>query len=455
MQGNLARNVLVIMTDQQRYSAAGWMGNPWVQTPHLDALAAGGTVFERAYTPAPLCVPARQSLLTGRLPHAHGAISNGRAMDAGERTIGHLAKDAGFATGAIGKMHFIGPDQHQGFDTRWDILDYYQLEPQACGDAASGMAAPGCYGRYRPGVEGSAAEGPNPMRVRNGNYDAQASPFPAERHVEAHTTREAIRFLEAHRDERWVLWCSYFKPHAPYSPPPEDWERYAGLPIPIPPVDDALIDSLPLHSKQLRRRTGIDTLDEAGIRRCLAGYYSCVSFVDREAGKVLEALEALGLYDDTLIVFTSDHGDMIGSHGLLAKGNFYEDSWHIPLIVSHPAYRGAGQRTTALACLTDLLPTIAESTGLPVPAGVHGWSQVPVIASARDTVRDHVYSELHTGSDRFSGVCDGTWKLASYTDRAQLFHLPSDPEERVNLIDQAQGHDVRLRGIMQRTALLA
>jgi choline-sulfatase len=152
-------------------------------------------------------------------------------MRAGERTIAHLAKEAGFATGAIGKMHFIGSDQHQGFDARWDILDYYALERQACGDAASGMAAPGCYGKYVPGEEGSVAGGPNPMFVHHGNYDAQPSPFPAAHHVEACTTREAVRFMEEHRHERWMLWCSYFKPHAPYTPPVEDWERYAALPL--------------------------------------------------------------------------------------------------------------------------------------------------------------------------------------------------------------------------------
>ncbi|HXI15354.1 MAG TPA: sulfatase-like hydrolase/transferase, partial [Chloroflexota bacterium] len=119
MASNGVRNVLVIMTDQHLYTAAGFMGDPWVQTPNLDTLAAGGTVFERAYTPSPVCVPARQSLLTGRLPHAHGATGNARPMKPNERTIAHLAQEAGFATGATGKMHFIGPDQHQGFETRW------------------------------------------------------------------------------------------------------------------------------------------------------------------------------------------------------------------------------------------------------------------------------------------------------------------------------------------------
>lgn len=338
------RNVLVIMTDQHRYTAGGWLGDPWVQTPQLDALAAGGTVFERCYTPSPVCVPARQSLLTGRLPHAHGALGNGAPMRQGERTIAHLAQEAGFATGAMGKMHFIGPDQHQGFAERWDIAQYVALEPDAAGDAASGMAAPGCYGRYLPGREGSVPDGPNPMLIQHGNYDARPSPFPAARHVEAYTTREAVRFLERHRHERWMLWCSYWKPHAPYTPPQEDWDAYASRPLPVPAVDDDLLSGLPAHLRAFRERTGVGRIGEEGMRRCIVGYYGAVGFVDRLAGEVLGALEALGLLDETLVIFVSDHGEMPGAHGLLSKSNFYEAAWRVPLIVSHPAHRGAGRR---------------------------------------------------------------------------------------------------------------
>lgn len=373
-------------------------------------------------------------------------------MNPGERTIAHLAQDAGFATGAIGKMHFIGSDQHQGFRARWDVLDYFAAEPAACGDAASGMAAPGCFGKYTPGEEGSVAGGPNPMRTHNGNYDAQPSPFPADRHFEAYTTREAIRFLEEHQDERWLLFCSYVKPHAPYTPPAEDWERYASLPLPVPPVDKEDLDALPAHLKQFRNATGVAELDEEGMRRCIAGYYGCITFVDREIGKVLTSLDTMGLRDETLVIFTSDHGDMMGAHGLLAKSNFYEESWHVPLIVSHPEYGGQNARTDALACLTDLFPTIAEALGLPVPANLHGRSLLPVIAGRQEGVRDHVYSELHVRDGRFAGVFDGQWKLAVYTDMEQLFNLAHDPQERRNLVDDAPEEANRLRRFIDRAA---
>lgn len=454
MASNGVRNVLVIMTDQHLYTAAGFMGDPWVQTPNLDTLAAGGTVFERAYTPSPVCVPARQSLLTGRLPHAHGATGNARPMKPNERTIAHLAQEAGFATGATGKMHFIGPDQHQGFETRWDILDYYRMEPEASGDAASGMAAPGWYGRYVPGEEGSTADGPNPMTIHNGNYDGQPSPFPAERHVEAYTSGEAVRFMETHRDERWLLWCSYFKPHAPYLPPAQDWERYAAQPLPVPAVDEAQLANLPAHLQHFRASTGVDRMDAAAMRRCIAGYYGNVTFIDREIGTVLSALEALGLRDETLIIFTSDHGEMLGAHGLLAKSNFYEEAWHIPLVVSHPGHRHAPRRSGALACLTDLYPTIAESLGLPVKEGVHGHSLLPVVAGQENSGRSRVFSELHTPAGTLSGVFDGEWKLAVYTDREQLFHLPRDPEEQHDFSLERPEEVARLRALLEHDAAL-
>src|SRR5688500_12569560 len=125
------RNVLVIMADQHRFDAGGWAGDRWVATPHLDGLAAESVIFDRAYTPSPVCVPARQSLLTGRYPHAHGAITNTAPLNSGERTAGHLAAENGFATGAVGKMHLVGEDRHQGFAVRWDREEYGAEEPAA------------------------------------------------------------------------------------------------------------------------------------------------------------------------------------------------------------------------------------------------------------------------------------------------------------------------------------
>jgi choline-sulfatase len=316
------------------------------------------------------------------------------------------------------------------------------------GDAASGMASPGCYGARSEGRRLPVLTDTNRVSVEHGNYDAEPSPFPAARHIEAYTTREAIRFLEAHRHERWALWCSYFKPHGPYTPPQEDWDRYAGRSLPLPEVDEALLAGLPAHLAEARARAGFDRLGEAGVRRSLVGYYGNVTALDREVGALLAALDALGLRDETLIVYTSDHGDMLGERGLFAKSCFYEDAWRVPLTIRHPAHNRPGTHLPALASLVDLFPTIAEAVGLPVPANVHGRSLLPALRGEPEPAGGHVYGELHGrgAPNHFYGVFDGAWKLADYRgDRAELFHLPSDPGERVNRLADAPEHAARLR----------
>jgi choline-sulfatase len=457
------RNVLVIMADQHRADAGGWAGDEWARTPHLDRLASQSVVFDRAYTPAPVCVPARQSLLTGRYPHAHGAVGNSAAPRAGQVTVGHLAKDAGMATGAVGKMHFVGPDQHRGFDLRWDREHYADEEPDAVGDAASGMAAPGLYGRRSEGRHLPALPDTNPVLIHNGNYDAGPSPFPADRHIEARTTDEALRFLEAHHDQRWVLWCSYFKPHGPFTPPAAHWEQFAGVPLPVPPVSEEALEDLPAHLRSARATAGYDRLDETATRLRIAGYYGNLSFVDQQIGRLLAALDAYGLRDETLIVYTSDHGEMLGERGLFAKMNFFEPSWRIPLLIRHPALvtqRAATRRVSAPVCLTDLLPTIADVADLPTPAGVQGTSLLPLMTGEAGVsgatggggevtegafARRYVYGELSGRGASHKAIADAEWKLVVYQDREQLFHLAADPQESHNLIDQAPERAAVLR----------
>ena len=451
-----ARNVLIILTDQHRASAAGFAGDPLAQTPHLDALAARGAVFTQAYTPAPLCVPARQSLLTGRYPHAHGATGNALPMRSGEITLGHLAAAHGMATGAIGKMHFIGPDRRQGFAARWDFADYAREQPLAAGDAASGMAYRDCYGRRSPGSDLPTLPATNPL---DRAYLAGPSPFPAEAHVEAYVTREAIRFLERHRHEPFLLVCSYFKPHDPMAPPAPFWERFAQVEIPLPQPPPA--EEVPQAVRRFQRALGVEGFGEPEWRAAVRGYYGNLAFVDEEIGKVLAALDGLGLRDETLVVYTSDHGEMAGALPLAGKLCFYDAAWRVPLVISDPSLPAGEARGTmlpALASLVDLFPTVAEASGLPLPPGRHGVSLLGLVRGEAAAPRDHVFGELHMrGATRpYYAVRTAEWHLARYEPgEAHLFDLRHDPEQRHNLFTRWPEQVAALEQLIAQHAALS
>jgi choline-sulfatase len=462
------RNVLLLLTDQHRASATGYAGDPLASTPHLDRLAARAAVFTGAHTPAPVCVPARQSLITGRYPHAHGALTNAQFLASDEVTLGHVAADAGLATGAIGKMHFAGSERHYGFRERWDYEDYAREQPLAAGDAACGMAHRGCYGARTEGRALPTGPDTNPI---DRAYLAGPSPFPAEAHVESYVTRESIRFMERHRDERFLLVCSYFKPHDPMLPPAQFWERYAGRDIPLPDRTDSARETVAVGERRRRRMLGVEAFGDDEWRDAIRGYYGNLAFVDQEIGAVLGALDALGLRDDTLIIYTSDHGELLGARGGHAgKGVFYDAAWRVPLLVSHPHLHraageaGAGGGGTAapalagLVDLVDLFPTVAEAAGLPLPAGRHGVSLVDALAGAAPAARDHVSSQFHLrdAARPDYGVRTADWKLAHYEpDDEQLFDLRRDPAETVNVYDRHPEQVARLRALLAQDLALA
>ncbi|HEU5317199.1 MAG TPA: sulfatase-like hydrolase/transferase [Chloroflexota bacterium] len=446
------RNVLLLLTDQHRAAATGFAGDPLASTPNLDGLAARSTVFTRAYTPAPLCVPARQSLLTGRYPHAHGATGNARPMHQGETTIGHLAAAHGLTTAAIGKMHFVGPDRHQGFATRWDYEDYAREQPLAAGDAASGMAYVDCYGRRAPDADLPTLPATNPL---NRAYLSGPSPFPAEQHIESYVTRETIRYLERQRDERFLLICSYWKPHDPMTPPEPYWERFAHADIPLP----AQIEEVPSGVQRMQGALGVEGFDPDAWRNAVRGYYGNLAFVDAQIGTVLDAVRALGLLDDTLIIYASDHGEMTGVLPLAGKLCFYEPAWRVPLLISHPAPRAPFATCDALVSLIDLFPTIVDALGLApesASARLHGATLLPhITGDPAPPARHHVYGELHprNASRPYRAIRTHDWKLALYEPgEEQLFDLRLDPGERHNVHADHPARAAELERLMPSTS---
>jgi choline-sulfatase len=343
-------NILMIMADQLAAPALSAYGHPFVRSPHLDALAARGTLFENCYCNSPLCVPSRQSMVTGRLASAIGSYDNGAELPAGVPTFLHHLRRGGYRTILSGKMHFVGPDQLHGFEERLNS-DIYPATFEWTPD-------------WRRGVHG------NPGTSARKLLQSGLAPWTDQLAYDEDTQRRALQRLDglARRDDDrpFFLCVSYTHPHDPYIITEKYWDLYKGVEIDMPAA--ALPPAEQMHPVQqwLHIHHELDMYPPTP-ERILASrqaYYGMVSYVDDKVGELLAALDRLGLRDDTLILFTSDHGDMMGEHGMWFKRTFHEWSVRVPLIVSRSGSR-AGHRVSQVVSLVDLFPTLLDLAALP------------------------------------------------------------------------------------------
>jgi arylsulfatase A-like enzyme len=450
------------MSDQHAYRALGAYGSRDVRTPALDRLARTGVRFDRAYTPSPVCVPARFALLTGRYPHTTGCVGNDTPLPLRERTVAHWLRDRGYLTAFVGKLHPVAPHTG-GFDYYVDFGHYYDfLGPRverfarAMGARNSGCGVPWIDRLHRTGAGAAGASSPwgapPPGRPTG---DA----LPLEDHFDRFVAHEAIRFLHDHAEEPFVLVVSFLAPHAPFAPPPEfATYRPAELSLPVtatarPPASPAVSPgNLDPHGGWFLPPPG-DPRRDGEAREWLAAYYGNVSHLDAAAGRVLDALADLGLAEDTLVVYTSDHGELAYEHGLFGKGLFYEGSVRVPLIVRCPGVTRPGTATTDLTDLTDVLPTTLELTGLREATGLDGHSLVPTLASAGGPAtpgaagRPFAFSEIGFPHRPRYMLRSERWKYNHYTDppACELFDLQDDPQETRNLADDPRAAAARAR----------
>lgn len=415
MSTTVQPNVLVIQADQLAASALGAYGNPVVRAPNLDALAGQGVVFDRAYCNSPLCVPSRASMLTGELPSTIEAYDNASPFASTIPTFAHELRACGYRTTLAGRMHFIGPDQLHGFEERL-TTDVYPADLDMVPDweLADDERLPWYHDAGSVHQAGVAAA------TLQRDYDEEV----------AHTTLRHLRDLARSRDGRpWLLVSSFIHPHDPYQVPREHWDRYEGVAVDLPAVPAPAPGEDDPHSRRLRTMCEVQDIPEATVRRARRAYYAAVSYLDDHVGRLLAALEELGLRDDTVVVFTSDHGDMRGERGLWYKMSPLEDSARVPLIVAAPGVSpGRVDRTVSLV---DLLPTLVELAGGTPPrrAGTsfvgllrgeqHGWPDRAVIEYLAEGVRA---PQLTLVSERLKlVVCPG--------DPDQLYDLAADPRE--------------------------
>jgi choline-sulfatase len=440
-------NVLWICTDQQRFDTLGCYGNPFVRTPHLDRLASEGALFERCYSQSPVCTPSRASFLTGRYPRTTRARQNGQNIPADEVLVTRLLADRGWSCGLSGKLHIsvCNPKATKFMEPR--IADGYSQ----------------FHWSHHAGGGWPTNEYHLWLRERGERY--QTPPHPASRHIrvgmppELHQTTwcadKAIAFVESHAEAKapWLFSVNIFDPHHPFDAPERYLEPYLARldEIPLPNYVEGELDDKPVFqridhdgaygSRKDHRWSEMSDKDHRLVR---ASYWAMCDLIDAQVGRLLETLERTGQRDNTLVIFASDHGEMLGDHGLYWKGPyFYEPALRVPLIVSWPGVLEGGRRCGALVELMDLAPTLLDAAGLERWPGMQARSLWPLLTGQAppDRLHDDVYCEYYNAmpwhkapqaqctmvrSERHKiVVCHGTGD-------GELYDLESDPNETRN-----------------------
>jgi len=422
--GDSPPNIVLLMADQLTPSALPFYGHPRVLAPALSALARSGVVFDAAYCNFPICAPSRFSMLSGRMPHAIGAYDNASEFPAEIPTMAHYLRAAGYRTILAGKMHFVGPDQLHGYEERL-TTDIYPADFLWVPDWSKGP-------EYRPtGVGmGHVVDAGPCVRNMQIDYDEDV----------AHVAVQRIYDLARERTAPFFLTVSFTHPHPPFVARQEEWDRYADADIDPPAVPEIPYDQLDPHSRWLYVAHGQDrhTVTAAHVRTARRAYYAMVTYVDAKVGQVLDALARAGLADDALIVFCSDHGEMLGERGMWYKQTFYEPSVRVPLVVRMPGV--APGRRGDVCSLVDLLPTFLDAAArnrtpvAPVDA-LAGRSLLPVLEGSATDWPDEAISEYSSegvvAPSRM--IRRGHWKYVVTRGLPPLlFDLHDDPHERVN-----------------------
>ena len=438
------KNVLLIMTDQHTPHALGVRGDTVARTPHLDDLARGGVRFEHAYCADPICVPSRASLLTGLYPHNHKAYDNTRPWPFQHKTVAHAFSQAGYMTGLIGKMHFVDAQTH-GFDYKLDFNDWYQylgpktkLRAEEIVDPNSGSGLPQIDDLWRD--HGDPWTGVIENDNRQGLVAVgKISPLAEEDHFESFVARESIRFLRNHgKEQPFFLISSFLKPHDPFMPVERFARMFHGQDMTLPASWNKVdLSTVPKFvAENIRYNSATPELSAAEMaKERLALYYAGLAQADDCIGKLLKELRDLGLEEDTVVLYTSDHGEMMGAHGLWQKNFFYEPSAGVPLIVRAPGVAPANAVCGTPVSLVQVFRTLTDLCGLPPRAGLDGESFVDDLRKPQQARETEVFAEINLpGPHAGYMMRKGNFKYCYYpNDSAELYDLAADPDEIKNL----------------------
>ncbi|CAG7599812.1 Arylsulfatase [Paenibacillus solanacearum] len=420
-------NILLIMCDQLRFDVLGCYGNRHVQTPNIDRLAERGVCFDRAYSQTPVCVPARHGLIAGQHPFELGLLKNERLATEIKHPLPELIRQQGYYTCAVGKMHFQPVRKHYGFDRMYlseEIPSHIEND-----DYLQFLREQG-YGHV---IE------PHGKRSEL-YYVPQISELPEHLHTTAWTADAACRVIRNNRNRPFFLFTSFIKPHPPFDPcePYDQMYDPEQVPKPARMEHERIPDDYAIDVMNDYKVNGIDSLSLEEELKMRAYYYGCVTQVDKQVGRILDTLEACGVLENTLIVFTSDHGEMLGDHYSYGKRTFYEASARVPLIVSWPAALPQGERRDQLALLQDIYATCIEAAGGTVPAISSGRNLLPAAADPAAPLRDKLFAEVGRGRVfkmmlRFS---DYKYIYHANGGKQNLYDLRADPDEWTDIAAQ-------------------
>ncbi len=448
-------NILWLCTDQQRYDTVNALGNPLVRSPNVDGLIDEGVAFTQAYCQSPVCAPSRASFLTGRYPRTTRCRQNGQKIPDDEVLISRMLANHGYRCGLAGKLHLASCSEgkvEQRIDDGYHDFNWsHHPQPDWPENAYTQWLA------SKGKTWEELYDGPATGYVKEG--------LPAEFHQTTWCAEMAIEFIKENQNQPWFFSFNCFDPHHPFDPPVEYMRRYDPGDMPLPkrgPGDAASkttfqqLDSVWAHNNPGEFHTGAITDEDH--RNVTAAYYGMCELIDDQVGRILQALEDSGQREDTIVIFMSDHGEMLGDHGIYFKGpHFYDEAVRVPLVISWPKRFQSGLRVDGLTELTDLVPTLLETVGLPIPGRVQGRSLVPHLTGEADPARhrDFVYSEYlnsWTHRDAYGTMLRTTTeKIVVYhgTDQGELYDLAIDPGEFDNLWDAPEHRDTKLRLMQQ------
>ncbi len=445
----LPPNILWICSDQQRYDTIHALGNSLIRTPNIDRIIENGVTFTSAYCQSPVCSPSRASFLTGRYPSTTRCRQNGQTIPTDERLLPKILKENGYHCGLSGKLHLSSCSDGKvetRIDDGYDVF-HWSHHPQPDWPENA----------YQQWLNSKGVTWEE-LYCSSEAEHVQAG-VPAEYHQTTWCAEMAIEFIHENQHRPWLFSVNMFDPHHPFDPPLEYLQRYKPEEMPVPKIradewDDKTryqqLDHVWAHNAEGGMR--VDEMTPEQSQQITAAYYAMVELIDDQVGRMLDALEATGQLENTIVVFMSDHGEMLGDHGLYLKGpHFYEEAVHVPLTMQWPGHFESGLRCDAFVELIDLVPTFCDAANIPIEPQIQGKSLYEICTGATDPSlhRDEVYCE-YTNSwthHRSYGTMlrTKTHKIVVYhgIDEGEFYDLAHDPDEFENLWNDPSSQEIK------------